>query len=94
VLPKWPASRLANHRFHSFWFAQKLLPDHTHRYNFFINHHEFRRHLRQQQRETSLGSVLDLCNGNVGNGLEVFHDTSSPECAACAITDCTIRDDC
>lgn len=73
MFPKWPASRLANHRFHSFWFARKLLLDHAHRYNFFINHHEFRRHLRQQQSETSLGSVLDLCNGKAGNGLEVFH---------------------
>jgi hypothetical protein len=70
---KWPTSTLANHRFYSFGFARKLLLDHPHRYNFFINHHEFRRRLRQQQSETSLGSVLDLCNGKAGNGLKVFH---------------------
>jgi hypothetical protein len=29
VFPKWPASRLANRRFHSFWFARKLLLDHA-----------------------------------------------------------------
>jgi hypothetical protein len=40
---------------HSFWFARKLLPDHAHRYNFFINYHEFRRHLRQQQSENQFG---------------------------------------
>jgi hypothetical protein len=39
---------------HSFWFARKLLPDHAHRYNFFI-YHEFRRHLRQQQSENQFG---------------------------------------
>jgi hypothetical protein len=49
------------------------LLDHAHRYNFFISHHEFRRHLRQQQSETSLCSALDFCHGKAGNGLKVFH---------------------